>query len=368
MVPRSMSLLVMMACLWGAIESPRAEDPCNGSAATIFRELGPSVVKVFALAIDPFSLVNRVRQGVGSGIVVAGGDVLTSAHIVYEATEILVSMDDEGVFPAVLVGMDAISDVAIIRPVKAKLPVPAAKLANSNTLEVGTDVLAIGYPFGLEKSISKGIVSGKGRVLPFTPTSWLTPLIQTDAAINPGNSGGALVNLCGEVVGINTLASKRGQNVNFAIPVGLVRELMSDLLEHGRVIRPWHGVYGRPVPPILQYTIGLPAGLLIETIEPGSPAESMGLQGGTFPVVIGFEELLLGGDIIIEVNGTRFRDLDTVLEVVRTFRVGDRVNVKYWQDGIIHEAEVVLPERPVLPRDGLRFREQSAGEASGAAP
>lgn len=361
---RTSGLFLMMLGLCVAIESSSSELRCSDSAAQIFRESGPSIVRVFSLAIDPFSLVKRVRQGVGSGIVIDGGDVITNAHIVYEASEILISLDDGTALPAAVVGMDEISDLAIIRPVGATLPVPPAKFAKSDTLDVGTDVLAIGYPFGLEKSISRGIVSGKGRIIRFTPMSWLTPLIQTDAAVNPGNSGGALVNLCGEVVGINTLASEWGQNFNFAIPVSVVQKLIPDLREHGRVVRPWHGVYGRPVPPILGYTLGLPPGLLVETIEPGSPAESIGLQGGTFPVVIGFDEYLLGGDIIIEVNGTPLTDLDTVRQVARAFRVGDRVEVKYWREGSVHEAVVVLPERPVLPGDGFRFRERSDASTS----
>ncbi len=356
----------MALALSAAARTSASENPCSRSAAQIFRESGPSVVRVLSLAIDPFSLMRRVRQGVGSGIVMDSGNVVTNAHIVYEASEIVIATDDGRVFPASVVGIDEISDLAIIKSIGAPLPVPAAKFAKSKTLEVGTDVLAIGYPLGLEKSISKGIVSGKGRIIPFTPTSWLTPLIQTDAAVNPGNSGGALVNLCGEVVGINTLASERGQNVNFAIPITLVDELLPDLLEHGRVIRPWHGVYGRPVPPILQFTMGLPPGMLIETIEPGSPAESVGLRGGTFPIMIGLDEYLLGGDIIREVNATPLVDLDTILEVVRAFRVGDRVNVKYWRDGTIREADVLLPERPVLPGDGFRFREQGHAGASQA--
>ncbi len=184
----------------------------------------------------------------------------------------------------------------------------------------------------------------------------MAPFIQTDAAINPGNSGGPLVDSCGEVVGINALYAEDVQNINFAIPIDLVRELVPELLKKGRVVRAWHGINGRIVPMQLVYTLGLVPGFLVETVEPGSPAEKIELQGGTLPIKIGMEEYLLGGDIITKVNGEEIRDIETVARIARSLEVGDTVHLEYWREGKTLTVEVVLPERPTLPGDVRRFR------------
>jgi S1-C subfamily serine protease len=183
----------------------------------------------------------------------------------------------------------------------------------------------------------------------------MMPFLQTDAAISPGNSGGPLVDRCGRVIAVNTLGSSEGQNVNLSIPVDSVKELVPQLIEHGRVIRAWHGINGAIVPMQLVYTLGLAPGYMIETIEPGSPAEKIGLRGGNFPVVIGNAEFLLGGDIIIEVNGEKIGDMDTVYRIARSMKVGDEMEIKYFRGGMIKTAKVVLPERPLLPGDTRRF-------------
>ena len=195
--------------------------------------------------------------------------------------------------------------------------------------------------------------------MPYYTSSWLTPLVQTDAAISPGNSGGPLVNRCGEVVAVNTIGSTAGQNTNFSIPIDTVKEYLPELLEHGRVIRAWHGINGVIVPAPLTYSIGIPPGYMVETIEPGSPAEEIGLRGGTFPIVIGNNEILLGGDVISEVNGTEITDMETVYRIARSLKVGDTVQLTYFRDGYPRKAEVVLPERPILPGDTRRFHESS---------
>jgi S1-C subfamily serine protease len=184
----------------------------------------------------------------------------------------------------------------------------------------------------------------------------MTPLVQTDAAISPGNSGGPLVNSCGEVVAVNTMGASAGQNINFSIPIDTVREYLPQLIERGRVIRAWHGINGAIVPPSLAYSFGIRPGYIVETIEPGSPAEQLGLRGGTFPVVIGNNEFLLGGDVIAEVNGETLDNMDTVYRIARSLKVGDTIKLTYFRDGFPQEADVVLPERPVLPGDTRRFQ------------
>jgi putative serine protease PepD len=342
----------------GLLVSPaQARGACNKPPSEVFETVAPSVVRIFSIAIDPFSLAERVQINVGSGLVIDNlGHVVTNAHIVHAAREIMIAPDDEAMREASLVGIDAISDLAVLRMAGSSIGLKPAPLGGSSDMRVGDEVLAIGYPFGFGKTATRGIVSGIGRYLPLTPMSWLTPLIQTDAAINPGNSGGPLVNLCGEILGINTLAGGQGQSINFAVSVDLLREIVPQLLQHGRVIRAWHGIHGQLVPPVLIFTMGIPPGFLIETIEPGSPAQQVGLRGGTFPIMIGVEEYLIGGDVILRVNGEALSNMDTVRRIATELKVGDTLKIDYYRDGTILSAEVTLPERPALPGDVRRFR------------
>jgi S1-C subfamily serine protease len=334
-----------------------AERACEQSFAAVFRAVAPSVPRVFALAIDPFSAANRTQIRMGSGVVIdERANVVTNAHVVHSAAAIMLSTSDDEMYEAELVGIDPISDLAVVRPKEPGLPLPKAPLGRSGALEIGEELLAIGYPLGLGITATKGILSGAERALPLSPMSWLTPFMQTDAALNPGNSGGPLVDRCGAVVGISTLSSgQKAQNLNFAVPIDTTREIVAQLLEHGRVIRAWHGINGKLVPPILQFALGIQAGFLIETIEPGSPAEKLGLRGGTLPVMIGAQEFLLGGDVILTVNGERLLTMDTVTRIARSLKVGDQLVVEYWRAGQIDAATVVLPERPMLQGDFRRF-------------
>ena len=168
---------LLLYTLMLATGSYGADSECNRSAAEVYREAAPSVVRVASLAIDPFSLVSRVRQGVGAGVVLQSGYVVTNAHVVYDASKILIGTDDGGIHPATIVGLDEISDLAVVKPSSGRLPAPPARLASDDSLEVGTDVLAIGHPLGMEQSLSRGIVSGTGRIIPFTPTDLPDPVV-----------------------------------------------------------------------------------------------------------------------------------------------------------------------------------------------
>ena len=221
--------------------------PCDKSFAEVFRAVAPSVPRVFSVAIDPFSVVKRTQIRMGSGVVLDDrSNVITNAHVVYAAGTILISMSDDDMQEAEIVGLDPISDLAIVRPKYPRTRLQKPLFGHSGELEIGEELLAIGYPLGLRLTATKGILSGTDVALPLTPMSWLTPFIQTDAALNPGNSGGPLVNRCGEVVGISTLSSgERAQNLNFAIPIDAARDIIAQLLAHGRVIRAWHGINGK---------------------------------------------------------------------------------------------------------------------------
>jgi S1-C subfamily serine protease len=360
-MPRSRAIRIietrlLVLCCW-LLSAPLAvASSCDKPLAEVFREVSPSVVRIFSVTIDPFSVLNRVKLAVGTGVVIDDeGHIVTNAHVVYGARELLISNGDDKMDPAEIVGADPITDLAVVKLKRRDKQLQKVQMGDSANVEIGEEVMAIGYPFAIGKTATRGIVSAMERIVPISPFSWMTPFIQTDAAINPGNSGGPLVNRCGEVIGINTIEVEKGQNIGFAIPAALVRELLPQLIKNGRVIRAWYGVNGRVVPPQLTYTIGIHPGFLVETIEPGSPAEKIGLQGGTLPVVIGTEQFLLGGDVITSVNGEAISSMDDAARIARSLKVGEKITLEYWRNGRSHMGEVVLPERPVLPGDIRRF-------------
>jgi S1-C subfamily serine protease len=350
---------VVIVCYSFLTVSTAGAASCDKSFSEVFREVSPSTVRILSVAIDPFKVMERVQLGVGTGFVIdADGHIVTSAHVVYGASEVIASNGKEQMAKAEIVGVDPVSDLAVLRLTAPDVHLQSARLGTSKTLAIGDEVLAIGYPLGIGKTATRGIISGIERVVPLSTFSWMTPFIQTDAAISPGNSGGPLVNRCSEIIGVNTLRAEGGQNINFAIPIDLVRELVPEMIEKGRVIRPWHGINGQIAPRELVFTLGLVPGFLVETIEPGSPAEKINLHGGTFRLVIGVQEYLLGGDVITKVNGEPLTDMETVARIARSLRVGDNVKLEYWRRGELHTTEVVLPERPVLPGDVMRFHER----------
>ena len=229
-----------------------------------------------------------------------------------------------------------------------------APLGDSDTLRVGEEVIAIGNPLGLGQTLTCGVVSGLNRILPISPMSLTLPMIQTDAAINPGNSGGPLLNRCGEVIGINTSVIAGAENIGFAVPMNLAKEILPQLINKGRVIRPWLGIRGKLIKAKeIQMIFNLPLvdGFLVETVEPGSPAEEAGMRGGNLPIKIAGDEILLGGDIITDANGKSMDDLKNFEGFVRSLKVGDKVRLVIYREGKKHEIEFSIPERPLLPGD-----------------
>jgi len=244
---------------------------------------------------------------------------------------------------------------------------PTVSLGDSDRTRVGEEVLAIGNPLGLDQTLTRGIVSGMNRILPETPFSLLEPLIQTDAAINPGNSGGPLVNRCGEVIGINTAVIAEAQNIGFAVPSNLAKTTTAQLVSEGRVIRPWVGFHGQLIGSDLRALLKIPLadGLLIEVIEPGSPAAVAGLQGGQMELELEGRAYLLGGDIITSMNGRAIDSPEALSEAMRGLRVGTELRLRVFRDGKYRDVRYALPERPILPGD-VRGDKQASAISAGS--
>ena len=341
----------------GAEETPtfRVSTSCDESVPAIYNRVSPTVVSIAAMSTNSYDVENRVDRVVGSGVVVdPSGLILTNSHVVFARQAISVTLDDGTALPATLVGADPLFDVALIRvaPPNAA-PFVAARLGDSDRLVVGEDVYAIGNPFGLEQTFTRGIVSAVNRLLPGVPLSLTEPMIQTDASINPGNSGGPLVDRCGDVIGITTSILSEAQNIGFAVPINLIKTVMPSLLDHGRIVRPWLGVQGKLVTPSLKdlFRIPLVDGFLVEGVEPGSPAEKIGVQGGTLDVVVDGLPILLGGDIVTQIDGAAVDGFETLSQALRSFKVGATVHLRLSRNRHVVEVECVLTERPLLPLD-----------------
>jgi serine protease Do len=279
------------------------------------------------------------QRGTGSGVVLdARGDIVTNKHVVSGASTLKVTFSDGREFNAKTVGTDAETDVAVIRLEKPPADLVAARLGDSDALDVGEWVLAVGSPLGLDQTVTAGIVSGKGRVGRHVQMSGgrVRTYIQTDAKINPGNSGGPLVNLSSEVVGINTLINTGpGGAYGFAIPVNQVKMVASSLLKEGRVRYPYLGVMVGDVGDLegdrRAQTSGLTEGAFVSQVTPGGPASKAGLHAG---------------DVISDIDGHKITAAGDVIDYVGTRAIGSRVNVTFVRDGKKQTVPVALGELP----------------------
>jgi S1-C subfamily serine protease len=293
-------------------------------------------------------------SGVGSGFVYdTNGHIITNSHVVDNAQKIVVTLLDGGSYNAKLIGKDPFTDLAVIKIEPNGVFLQPLPIGDSSKLKVGEQIAAIGNPFGLSGSMTAGIVSQMGRLLPSQDSGFSIPdVIQTDAAINPGNSGGPLLNMRGEMVGINTaIQSGTGEftGVGFSIPSRTIAKIIPSLLQDGEYNHPWLGISGRDIDPDLAKVLNLKdaKGFLIVTVVDNSPASKAGLHGATETKEIDGASYALGGDVILKVDGLEVRKIDDILiHLQREKSVGDEMVLEILRDGRISEFTLLLEERP----------------------
>lgn len=299
---------------------------------------------------------SRETGSLGSGFVFDDlGHIITNAHVVESASSVTITFLDGSQYNAQIIGLDKFTDIAVIKVEEKPRYLHPLQMGDSSTLKVGEQVAAIGNPFGLSGSMTSGIVSQIGRLLPSQDTGFSIPnVIQTDAAINPGNSGGPLLNMAGKVMGINTaIQSGTGQSagIGFAVPSNTILKVVPVLIEKGKYSHPWIGISGKDIDPELAKVRDLDQskGFLIVTVVPGSPAEIAGLKGVSEIKIIGDKEYPADGDIIVSVDGKEVRKIsDILIHLQEEKSVGDEMILGILRDGEVMHVILALVERPDL--------------------
>ena len=327
----------------------------------LYERVNPAVVNIVITVADEENELGPQQlfpaQGQGSGFVYdTEGHIVTNNHVVAEADKVEVTFYDGSIVEAEVVGSDPDSDLAVVQVDIAPESLRPIEWGNSDLLRVGQRAVAIGNPFGLEGTLTSGIISALGRSLPTEQGAFRIPeIIQTDAAINPGNSGGPLLNSQGQVIGINTaivpnrsaFGERSFLGVGFAVPANLVKRVIPSLIEFGEYRHPWIGFSGNSVTTEIAAEMELPevAGALVAEVISGSPADKAGLRGGTREV-IGINTLL-GGDVIIGIDDEPVREFDDLLSFLsRKGEVGKEVTLTIIRDGKQQTLPLTLDARP----------------------
>ncbi|MBN2470584.1 MAG: trypsin-like peptidase domain-containing protein [Anaerolineae bacterium] len=302
--------------------------------------------------------------GQGSGFIYdADGHIVTNYHVAGEADQIKVIFNDGITVDAELIGSDPDSDLAVIKVDPEAVELRPLALADSETLQVGQMVVAIGNPFGLSGTMTSGIVSALDRNISSQATTTsggrfnITDIIQTDAAINPGNSGGPLLNLNGEVVGVNTAiesATRQNAGIGFAVPSNTVSRVVPVLIAEGRFQHAWLGISGSTINDTIRRAMELPAdqtGVLIASVDGTGPAARAGLRGSSIDVTVDDISLQVGGDIIVSVDGRPVNVFDDLLSyITNEAEVGQTITLGILRDGRVHDVDVTLAARPTSAR------------------
>ena len=320
---------------------------------TVYRDRSKGVVNITSIVVNYDVFLRPIPSGgTGSGAVIdKKGHIITNNHVIKNSQQLEVTLFDGSKWKATLKGTDPLNDLAVIvidAPPDKLYPIP---MGDSSTLMVGQKVLAIGNPFGLQGTLTTGIISSLGRSLQTEDGRTIENVIQTDAAINPGNSGGPLLNTDGEIIGINTaIFSPSGGNVGigFAVPVDMVKKAAPQLIAKGYVSHTYLGVRMYPIFPDFAKAMEMKIdkGVSVASVGFGTPADKAGIIGGNRQVRIGNTTVPVGGDVIVEVEGKPVETPQDVVSILNPLEVGDTVKLKLWREGKYRTVTVTLGERP----------------------
>ncbi len=340
-----------------AEQAPTRAIPAAGAGALdvnlIYRRSGPGVVQITSRSGDG---TFGAQQALGSGFVIdKDGHIVTNYHVIQGATAVEVRFSNDDTLTATIVGSDPSTDLALLKVSAPPSALTPLVLADSEQVEVGDPVVAIGNPFGLERTVTAGIVSALQRAVTAPNGFQIDHVIQTDAPINSGNSGGPLLDDQGRVIGVNSQIQTGGGSGNvgigFAVPSNTVKSVVAQLLESGKVEHAYLGVAARSITPELAQALGLPvdAGLLVEEVTPGSGADKAALQGGSDQVVVAGESYRSGGDVIVAAAGERVSSIDDLRRAIAALKPGDQLELRIYRGEDERTVTVTLGAQPSSP-------------------
>ncbi len=337
-------------------KSTPISDPSTGdderNNIEIYRAVSPGVVNIRTITpVRDFFAVYEAEGGGSGSVIDEQGHILTNYHVVQGAERLYVAMADGSEYEARRIGVDPDSDLAVIKIDAPRQKLTVVRMGDSDHLNVGQKVLAIGNPFGIGQTLTRGIISALGRPIRAKNGRLIESAIQTDASINPGNSGGPLLNSHGEMIGINSqiiTPSEGSVGIGFAIPVSLARRFVPDMLARGHAVRPWLGLEFLPLSRQTAQTLGLQvqAGLLVMRSVQGGPADRAGIRGGNEAVRYFGQVFYLGGDILVELDGEATKSTDDVTRVLNRHRPSDVIKAVVVRDDGRHTVDVRLQESP----------------------
>jgi len=305
--------------------------------------MNPFFEEFFKDFFDPRFDRRREYTSLGSGVIIDGkkGLILTNAHVIQKTGTIKVVLEDEREFEAQVVGADPDTDLAVLK-IDSDQHLPAIKMGTSDDLMIGETVIAIGNPFGFSHTVTTGVISATNRSIRSDDRVYHN-FIQIDASINPGNSGGPLLNINGDLVGINTAIYAKAQGIGFAIPISKARKIISDLIQYGEVIQAWIGITVQNIDEKLARYLKIPAkkGVIVTSVEPASPAQKAGVQEG---------------DIILAIDSQKFNSIGDYYSAAKGLAAGDTIEAKIWRDG--RKKTVVVKTRvfPIGLAEDLAYR------------